>query len=412
MWPNFLIRIVFIAGSLILLAGALSEWRHWSSTPTDFEAYYTAASMIRSHENLQIYAEVERNSNLLLGYADRDTVFARTSRAYGFTDISVYIYPPALADLMAPLTVFSPLAALVIWRLLNLTALLSSIFMLLRMLGMRSIGHACMVAVFLFTFRPMLSCFDWGQVPLILLFLLTAGLSLYFRGCKNWAGLLFALAIAIKLTPFIVLLPFIVWRDWKIVRASALWGAAILGALLIVNGWGTLNLYFLHVLPLMSNGAVNIDNRTFSNMLTVYCHGLAQNTPPFEMIWAERLVAILVYCYAIWLIRLNREDNLPENSRLETVAIFLLLSCCCSPVSWIHAYALSAPALVIIGKRIWEQYANAAEAILLTMFLLSLSLSSDRATYFVVMTPLLGVALGLMGLRRLRLERILNEPAT
>ena len=38
---------------------------------------------------------------------------------------------------------------------------------------------------------------------------------------------MFALAGAIKLTPLIVIVPFIAWRDWKILPAIALWSLGI-----------------------------------------------------------------------------------------------------------------------------------------------------------------------------------------
>ena len=405
MKPNLGTRIVLALGIPILLTGALSESRRLAPWVSDFRVYYTAASLVRSGQSVHVYDDAQKNVNRFFVEADQDTVYATAARAHGFTKIEHYNYPPTLADLLAPLTFLSFLSASILWQLLNLAAVLSSALMLARMLGMRSLVHAALVAVFLLAFRPSLTAFNWGQVSFILLFLSMAALSLYIRGQKLWAGFLFALAAAIKLTPFIVIVPLVAWRDWKIVRAFALWAVAIFAVLMIVNGRETTSLYFLHLLPSMANGAMDIDNRSFASLFTVYYFGFVQDAPPPWPIWAERLLSITVLCYAAWLSRSNREDYPPNNARLEIIAIFLLFSCCLAPVSWVHAYVLAAPALVVAGKRIWERRSNTAEIALLMLFWLSLSVSTLKVSHFVVLTPLLGVAWGLMRLRELQIER-------
>jgi uncharacterized membrane protein len=132
--------------------------------------------------------------------------------------------------------------------------ILSVSVMLTRMLDMQVLRWAGLVAVFLVIFRPTLNTLHWGQVSIFLLFLVMTGLNFYAYRQKSMAGLMFALAGAIKLVPLILVVPLIAWRDWKSLRAIALWGAVILGVLWIVNGSGTLNLYFLHQLPSMSGG--------------------------------------------------------------------------------------------------------------------------------------------------------------
>src|SRR6185503_19522809 len=101
----------------------------------------------------------------------------------------------------------------------------------------------------LMIFPPVFDCLTWGQVPLILLFIIVAAIALLVEGKRQSSALLFALAAAIKLTPLVVLLPLLAWREWKAVQAVTFWGLAILFALLAINGTGWLNLYFLHETP-------------------------------------------------------------------------------------------------------------------------------------------------------------------
>lgn len=206
------------------------------------------------------------------------------------------------------------------------------------------------------------------------------------------------------------LAPFGAWRDWKILRAIALWVAAILGAIWIVNGTRTLTLFFLHVLPLMSSGIVDINNRSLGSVFQVYGHGYFQGDSSIGLVRFATAISALVLCCAAWLSQSKSEANLPDEHKLEIISIFLLLSCCVAPVSWIHAYVLSAPILLMLGERIWERHSTTFEAALWVLFLLSLSFT--RVGYFLVATPLFGIALGIVRLRGLRTERLRDQPAS
>ena len=84
--------------------------------------YYTAASLVRSGDSLHIYDHSQPDINPQVRSASPNGLFAQTADAFGITGILLYVYPPTLADLMAPLTRFSPLAALRLWWLLDAAA--------------------------------------------------------------------------------------------------------------------------------------------------------------------------------------------------------------------------------------------------------------------------------------------------
>jgi|SRR5271166_3113125 len=416
MKPAFKLRIVFASVALITLAGACSTL-FWSPARigSSFWVYYTASCLVRSNMNPHLYDGVTRDVNPQLVVADPATTFARTASAHGIPEVMLYVYPPTLADLLVPLTAFSPVVAFIVWNMLNLAMMLASSFMLTRMLGIRSFGWASLVAAFLICFRPTLSSFYFGQASIFLLFLLVAGMSFYTHGRKNVAGLMFALAAAIKLTPLIVIVPFLAWQDWKILRAIAVWSVAILGALWFINGRETLNLFFSHVLPAMSGGNLAAEifrenNRTVGAIFYEFLRGSGHDTTPIALVWAVRLVSAFVIFCAAWLSQVKKEHKLLDNESLEIIAIFLLLSCCVAPFSWLYAWFLCAPALVMFGKRIAEQRSNAVESTLFVLFLFSLVTSKFHLG---LATPPLGVALGIIGLYRLRLGHVvvpLKEP--
>jgi hypothetical protein len=358
--------------------------------------------------NLHLYDGVERDINPQLVVANPTTTFARTAGAHGIPRVMLYLYPPILADLLVPLTVLSPGVAFIVWDLLNMIMIIAASVMLTQMLRIRSPVWISLVAVFLVCFRPTLSCFYFGQVSILLLFLLMAGLGFYAHGRKNMAGLMFVMAVAIKLTPLIVIVPFVAWRDWKILRAIALWSVVVLGALWIVNGSGTLNLYFQHVLPSMSSGNLGAENYSYNNrtlgaMFYEYLRGSEHGTTPMYLVWTVRAISALVVVYAGWLCQVKNDNKCLNDQRLGMVAILLLLSCCIAPFSWLYAWVFSAPALVMFGKRISERRSDAVELTLVMVFMLSLVTSKFHLG---IATPPLGVALGIMGLHRLRLEAL------
>jgi hypothetical protein len=404
---NFKLRIILAFAALIIVGGAYSatKWDH-ARNRGGFDVYYTAACLVRGNLSPHLYDEAELHANPQLKFADPDTVFARTASAHGISRVMLYIYPPTLADLMTPLTFLPPAGALIAWNLLNLAMIVLVSVVLMRLQGVRNPVLASLIAVLLLLFRPTLNCLYWGQVSILLLFLVVAGLSLYASGQKSLAGFMFALAAAIKLTPLIVIVPLIAWRDWKSLRAIAFWGAVILGTLWMVNGSGTLNLYFLHQLPSMSGGDLGggdfSNNRSLGNIFYEYLRGSGHAAAPIWLAWAVRLVSALVLCLAGWLSLLRKDDMPADGQRLESFSIFLLLACCISPYSWLYAYVFCAPELVILGKRIWERRLNGAETALMMAFLISLSTSGLQMP---MMTPLVGIALGIMGLCRLRAER-------
>ncbi len=415
------IRTTLALAALSMLAGAYLEMRQWVSSlgDTDFTAYYTGASLVRKNLSAQLYDFASRDIDPSMEGPSPDTVFYRIGRAHGLPTYSLYDYPPTLADLLVPLTLLSPLAAMIVWQMLCVFALVASGVMLTRMVGMRSLSCACLITLFILAFRPTLDSFNHANTPVILLFLFLVGTHLYLHEQKGWAGLAFALAAAIKLTPMIVVVPFVAWRDWRILRAISLWGVAILGVLFAVNGARALGLYFLHVVPLMFHRLVYVEDFNLITAVQVLWYRSDKVTPAIKTLWAGRLLSVLILCHAGWLSRLRDGEHVEDERKIETLAAFMLLSCCLAPISWLYMYVLSTPAVVILGKRVWRGRSGFIETVFLLWFIVSLSINpfvglAVRAGlpilhYHVIAAPLLGVALGIMMLHRQGIGEAVTE---
>jgi hypothetical protein len=399
-------RIVFICLALIVLRAAYSMIPYVQQTLSlkngvDFRGYYIAATLVRAHQNLAIYAEATWDVDPVTENADRNTLLAKTSlNVYGTDDIQIYDYPPLLADLVVPFTYFGPIRALLVWNILNLAGAILAVCLLAHMLDIHSTSHFILLFAFVMLFRATFDCIYWAQVPIFLLVLLLAGFAFY-RNERYWiAGFLFAFAIAIKLTPLIIIFPLLAWRDWKTLRAIVLWGMAIVGVVVVVNGWRTLDLFFLHEMPKMSGKFISVSNEGLGNAIQVLFHGrhMAPARPVFT--WMSRVVSAAVLGFAYWLSRPRSEQTAILKFALEVFAIFLLLSACLSPVSWLHAYVLAIPILAIAGLRLWRGQASLLEMSLFSLLMLSLSVAVSTALR--ELTPLVGIAFCMVRLYELQ----------
>lgn len=399
--------IVAALAAFTLLLGLYSA-KFWSRSEvgTNFQMYYTAAWLVRDGMTVHIYDVVDRNTNPQLLFADPSSLWARTAHAHGISRITLYLYPPTLADLVVPLTLLPVSAAFAVWNILNLFMLLGMSLPLTRLLHIRFLGASAVVAALVLLYRPTLNTFHWGQASVLLAFLVTAGFGLYATGRKNIAALLFVTAIAIKLEPIVLIIPLLAWRDWKCLRSMALWSVALGLGLWAINGGDALKLYFLHQLPAMAGGKLGTGgfdvNRSLGNLFYTYLGATHTGLSSHALAWLVRIVSALILGVAGWFSSQKRGESLTPRSQFEIGILFLLFACCLSPYSWFYNWALSAPAVIIFYKRVWDDRANSIEILLLMALLVSLVTTRFNMA---LVSPVLGVALGLFALYRMRLER-------
>ena len=418
---KYRIRIAFAVVSFLCFALILPDLRgviQRNQREFDFEVYFTAAALVRDNQDIHVYDDAGNGQDPQLRFADESTAFAHKAHELGIDSLRLYVYPPTLADLLVPLTLVSLQRAEILWQWLNLLALAGIALMLSRMVRLKifSIG-TLLIATFLLIFPSTAQCYLWGQITIFLLLLVVTGLTFYGQGRKLPAALMFALATAVKITPLIVIVPLIAWRDTKSLRNIALCLLGIFGVLWFVNGRELIVFYVLRVLPSMSGGIVTQDNRSLGSMLLLCWRVLTHNGSPTVVIWGTKILSAGIFCYSGWISSFKFRESSAEY-RLAVIAEFFLLSCCLSPVAWLHAYMLAVPAIVILGKQALDGNLPRTEALLLMAFVLSLNcyrynatapITGGSALHYIgvlpsilaLLTPVFGVMLGLAGLRRL-----------
>jgi len=194
-------RRLFIFSAIIFFAivGTSTLFRGGIGPPprrTDLTVFLRAAEAIRSGENIYAVAN---------------------ERGW------YYVYTPLLAILLAPFVKLPLLANTFMWYMLSAAALCGTVFLSARLARDGPAGMRAALIAALFCAPTFVESMTRGQLGVIGVFLAVAVLYLYARGRDAWAGILFAFAVVLKVSPMAPLIVlFLVKRDWKVCAAALL----------------------------------------------------------------------------------------------------------------------------------------------------------------------------------------------
>lgn len=349
----------------------------------DFYVYDTAATLVHHRLSTHIYDGADTGVDPQLRLIAPETVFARTAAGLGLPFVRMYVYPPILADLLVPLGGVPAYLAGYLWLGCQLVMLVAVAVLALRITGLRwrSRGGLALILGLLSLFSVM-DALEVGQITLLLLLLWV--LSLYWlQRDRLWlSAFALALAAAVKLTPLVAVLPFLLWRNWKWLRAFAICGLVLVAGMAVVNSPGVLVDYVRHVMPAMSRGVPHPDNRSISSALQmVYLtrHGetmeqfKSANAGPVPdmLLFAGKLLPLLcLLAAAMWVALRLRNAN--RQQQIEVLAAFAVLSVVVSPVSWVHAYVVAYPLLVLLWQAAFTRRTTRWQTVLLVFVSLDL----------------------------------------
>ncbi|MDG4823668.1 glycosyltransferase 87 family protein [Asanoa sp. WMMD1127] len=258
--------------------------------------------------------------------------FLKPNSKYGFT------YPPFAAIAMVPM-------AVVPWTLAILISLglsFAATYALLRWLVL-PIAHRygwtpwfVLAVAFLLiaAFEPYRETITFGQVNLLLIFLVALDLLVGLAGGRRWAGVGIGLATAIKLTPGVFILYLLVTRRWRaFFVASGTAAVATLAAAAVDPGASRV----FWTDALFDTNRVGslafVSNQSLQGMV-------ARLSPehPSSLAWLVLVVATL----AVWARRVR------SASLVEGLALTGVLGCLISPVTWVHHLVWLLPALILL----------------------------------------------------------------
>jgi len=230
-----------LLGACLLLA----VFRLWSwvevftqrSLQLDFAAYYGAGEAVR------LGLDPYRNPA-----GERPDLWDGSSTFVH----SRFLYPPLAARLFVPLTGLSYRSAKALWSGLSLLALAVALLLAARLAGVRTREGLLAGIVAALVFFPLLTHLERGQVDLLTLLLLLAGVAALAREgrlAQYVGGGAFALAALLKLN-VVLLAPFLlVRRRGRALLGFVAGGAALVALSTAVDGPGAVRRYAENELP-------------------------------------------------------------------------------------------------------------------------------------------------------------------
>ena len=308
---------VLIPTSVAIMIFAIGLWIVGPSLDT--EVYRAGAHAFRTGTNL---------------YDHRFPVTESTA-----DDISnlPFTYPPFAAILFIPLSFLSPVAAGTVMNLISLACL-----WLVSFLGLRAIGitrahiWAFPVMAAATLTEPFRDTISFGQINIILLTLVLIDVLVPH---PRFTGILSGLAAAIKLTPAVAVVFFLVRRDWggaiRMVVTAAL--ATLLAA--AIKPEISYRYWFE---TLLSSERIGSEAGAINQSLNGFLHRVG--IP--ELWFVFMLVAVAIAVVAAIRVR---------NDRLLTISVVMLIALVCSPISWTHHWVWLLPLAIATSRlsRMW-----------------------------------------------------------
>ena len=197
--------------------------------------------------------------------------FIRNHVPWDWSLSSGYLYPPAFAVFLIPLTWVSNDLAVRIWLVLIQAAIAASLLIVYAVIGRPRRGELLCLAAVLTTFFPLASSVLTGTMNSLLLLLLTGAWAYWQRRKDVRSGVLVGAAAVFKLFP-LALLPYLAWRrHWKLLAAVGVTGLFGLVLGLLVTSFDHNLYYFRDMLPHLAAGTGYRENQSLAGFTARIC---------------------------------------------------------------------------------------------------------------------------------------------
>lgn len=329
-WPPIGVRAYLLVSALVVAVVGYFIYlvAHQNLGPHhqlfDLKIYYNAMHFWSSGNDLYDYSQPD-SANVRLGYT----------------------YPPLGAVAMIPMVglSLSVVSIITVVSIVSATAWCTWLCLrqrftiarvdLLMVVGLATAG--------MFMLEPLRANLSFGQVNLFLMMLVLTDILILERRGSRWTGVGVGLAAAIKLTPGIFLLYFLLGRNWKAVRTAIFAGAAatlFAGLVMPIETWR----YFTSLL--------------FDSARVGYLYGrsnqslqglLERLAVPGEL--GKPLVLLLVAGVGV-LVVMRIRRAIAAGDRMAALTLTGLLGILISPASWTHHMVWIIPAMVIVATAI------------------------------------------------------------
>ncbi|MGQ9483223.1 MAG: glycosyltransferase family 87 protein [Chloroflexus sp.] len=248
----------------------------------------------------------------------------------------VFKVPPFYGMLFVPFVTMDGLMVLLGHRIMNTLLIIATALLWLRMwrIPFVSLGAAGLLIVF--NFRPLADTLAYGQIDLVLLFLLTLALWALRSGRDIAAGALVALGTLFKIYPILLVVFFVAKRHWRALAGFVIGMVVCNGIAIAVIGWDEHLTYLTQVLPNIGGTTSWVENQTISGFLA-----RLTDSPHNATIYQNEMVRLLGTALSGGVALVTCVLALRPTSRDSTgyalqYSMFLLLMVLASPTAWMH----------------------------------------------------------------------------
>jgi Glycosyltransferase family 87 len=292
--------------------------------------------------------------------------FIRNHVPWDWSLSSGYLYPPAFAVFLIPLTWVSNDLAVRIWLVLIQASVAASLLIVYAVIGRPRRAELLCLAAVMTTFFPLASSVLTGTMNSLLLLLLTGAWACWQRRKDVLSGVLVGSAAVFKLFP-LALLPYLAWRrHWKLLAAVAATGVAGIALGFAVTSYKH-NIYYFHdMLPHLAAGTGYRENVSLAGFTARICQPSTADAGG-SADWCGRaldwpLVLILLFVVL-------RATSRPARSGLEFALAISALPLI-SSVTWsFHLVVLILPMALLIRQAFSGAMSRRAARFLLAAWL-------------------------------------------
>jgi len=281
-----------------------------------------------------------------------------------------YIYPPSSLVFLAPIGWLPYRLAEDVWTLISFVSVMIAIIVLFKSLNKKkSLIIFLMVFGFFMLSFPAKFTLGMGQINMFILLLISLSFYFFRRKRSYLSGIFLAIALAIKLTPIVLLLFYIRKKQWKIVISCLVFSFAFNLSGMLFLGTSATGDYWNNVFPYIPT----IGNAAYYNQaLTGW---LARSLIPDSI---SKVINYLVFgsLLLISFVKTNTTLESPE-SELSEYGLFILSVLIGSGLAWQHHFVITLipfTALIFSTKSWGKRFCLLTFLLLLAYILIALNI--------------------------------------
>ncbi len=249
-------------------------------------------------------------------------LFNQEIEALGHKNLFVNFAPntPFLGIVFYPFTFFSLAIAKIIFNSISLILFLYSLKKIVETFAIKSVYLYIIPFIFLI---PIRNNFLFGQVYLLLFFLLTEGFLAYRKNKISKMAFFWSFAIMLKVFPVLLFGMLLFKKKYKAIIYLCIACVMLLGVSILLNGFDIWEFYFKSVLPKSGNGEIAGEYvQNYQSMFMFLKYAFPSNMVAFSMFLFLFKLGLLVLSYFV---------SIHERSKLKLFAFWMLISILISP---------------------------------------------------------------------------------